>query len=261
VAWLIRWLVASGDQRAYRYPDDGDAVAVGIIAASGLSGQEWEQQESFVLQQFDKTISAAEAHRMLDYGSGLGRIAKRYASLFESVTSYEPDADRLRDQQDQIEPDPNRDRIDLISALNDSHIGYDLAVCSHIIQHVSTELIDDLMDDLVSRVRRGGHFILLTTLSAEDQQQFAIGRLHAGRSIEVSVSRDEFNAATRDGGHQLLPVHFFPFATVISLCGVRGLEVVEAYGLHGRVGVVGPVATMTSQLDSCRDIAVLARRR
>jgi SAM-dependent methyltransferase len=243
---------------SYRYPDHGDRVTVALMSRGGLSHEEWEAQEAHVLSRLDDVLAGAPARTLLDYGSGLGRLALRYAGMFERVTAYEPDLHRADEQRRCVAGQP---RVEVVTRLDDTAVGYDAVVCSHVIQHVRTDMVEPVVRDVVGRVRDGGHVLLITTLSPGPEPRFVIGSLDGdGAVVERPVSKQEFDAAVAGDPGQL-PVHFFPYGWLLAACDAVGLEPVAAYGLHGRAGVVGPVTSETPELLACRDIALLARRR
>ena len=249
-------------QHPYEYPDDGDRVTLAIMAQSDLSPEQWEYEESAVLEHIDAIILEGPRDRLLDYGSGLGRLALRYAATFDHVASYEPDLGRANMQRDHVAADEYGARVQVASDPSELGADFDAAVCSHVIQHVPTDVVTTILGDITGRLRRGGHLLLITTLSADPNPRFVVGRFSdAGRAVEDAVSQETFNETLRGSPSGQLPVHFFPYADLIEILDEQGMDLVVAYAFHGTVGVVGPLLSAAAEVVGCRDVAVLARRR
>ena len=253
----------------YRYADPGDRLTRQLIAQSGLSDEAWERQESLVLDELTGPLTTLEPRRrLLDFGSGLGRLSVRFAGLFDQVTSIEPDVDRARAQAATVAASPYADRIQLTSGgLGPAEVGqYDAVICSHVIQHVGTATANSILDTLAAALRPGGYLLLLTTLTSTTAERFVIKRLAAGsRVFEQDVSRAEFELACRTNEIGRLPVRFFSYSDLADALARRSLRLVASYLFHGRLGVVGPVTAPPvptggiAEPLAWRDIAILAR--
>jgi SAM-dependent methyltransferase len=251
----------------YRYPDQGDGLTLRLIADSGLSLAEWEAQESAVLDALSVLLGGLPSRgRLLDFGSGLGRLAIRFAGLFDRVTSIEPDASRAAVQRKHLAAAGRLDQVEVRTAgLDDADVGvYDAAVCSHVVQHVQAAAALAILDGLARALRPGGYLLLLTALAPPDGDRFAINDIDTdGGFIERPVTPDEFDAACRDNVEGRLPVRFFTYQSLIDLLRERGVRPVAAYGFHGPSGVFGPLPGQGQDLPAavagCRDLAVLAQ--
>jgi cyclopropane fatty-acyl-phospholipid synthase-like methyltransferase len=223
---------------------------------------DWEQQESAVLEQVDGILRRYPRQAALDYGSGLGRLARRYAAIFRQVTSYEPDAGRARQQRESMAGSADADRIRLVSDVADVGDGYDAVVCSHVIQHVATPTAGDILQDIALRIHPGGHLLLVTTLSPHSSDMFVVDRIaEDGAVVEDEVSWAGFNSTAEAGTQGVLPVRFFSFDDLVSVLAKLGMDLVSAFGFHGGAGVVGPLGAATPELLQCRDVAILGRLR
>lgn len=250
------------DGQPYHYPDEGDRVTVALMGQQALSPSEWERQESAVLARMEQTFRQHPHDAALDYGSGLGRLAIRFASVFHRMTSYEPDAGRARQQRDITANSPLADRIRVVSDVADIGSGYDAVICSHVIQHVVTGAAGEILRDTSARIRIGGHLLLLTTLSPRPSEMFVVGRVSdIGQVVEDEVSRATFDTTLQSGRQGILPVRFFAYDDLLAAVTEVGMDVVAVYGLHGAIGIVGPLRAASPDLLRCRDIAMLCQLR
>jgi SAM-dependent methyltransferase len=246
----------------YHYPDEGDRVTLALMEQRGIPRSEWERQEEAVLGRIDRVLLRYRHGTALDYGSGYGRLARRYAGIFRRVTSYEPDAERAGQQRELVAGSTGADRIAVVSDLGDAGTGYDAVICSHVIQHVASPTARSILRDIADRMRPTGHLLLVTTLSPGSSDRFVVSRLaDNGDVVEDSVSRDRFDSAFQTGTQGLLPVRFFAFDDLRATLAELGMDLAAAYGFHGDAGVVGPLQAATADLLRCRDIAVLAQLR
>jgi SAM-dependent methyltransferase len=227
---------------SYRYPDPGDRVTAGAIRAVGVDEAELRRQETEVLDKFEKRLGIAHRHKLLDYGSGEGRLSGHFAALFEYVVAYEPDDDRrashaqLASRDSKVELLATFDRLAQASS-------FDAAICSHVIQHVSRDEAEVVLGDLAAALRQGGALLLLTTstgLTWEDKPRFFVSKLStAGEAVESEVNAVEFDAAFRRNTPGELPIHFYGKRELLHGLTKHGFVDLQAYGLHGNAGVVG----------------------
>lgn len=261
---------------SYRYPDPGDRVTAGAIRAVGVEESELQRQEADVLSRFARRLDAVHHHRLLDYGSGEGRLTSRFAELFEYVAAYEPDEGRRATHAESLS---KGDPVELLATFDRDALlsSFDAAICSHVIQHVSREEVRVVLDDLAAVLRPGGALLLLTAatgLDWADEPRFVVSRLSPrGRAVESEVDADEFDAVFRRNAAGELPIHFFGRTELIDSLTRHGFVDVQAYGLHGNAGVVGlhnaddtssrpPRSACRADVPlHARDVAVLATRR
>lgn len=254
----------------YRYPDPGELLTLQAIADTGLSVDAWEGQESQVLDALtDPWSRLAPPRRLLDFGSGLGRLTLRFAGLFDLVTSIEPDVDRARAQVEAVAVSGLADRIQVrTNGLGSADYGqYDAVICSYVLHHVDTAAASSILDELALAPRPDGYLLVLTTLTSSTSERFTIERLDAdNRLLEQEVSRAEFDLSCRSNEVGRLPVRFFSYSDLTDAFARRSLRMVASYLFHGRLGVVGPLTAppvLTSRTVKplpWRDIAILARR-
>jgi SAM-dependent methyltransferase len=265
-------------QGSYRYPDPGDRLTAATIRAVGFGISEWRRQEAEILNRFAVWLATqSPRRRLLDYGSGEGRVSARFATLFERVTAYEPDDQRRAIHAQRIGGDDSN--VELLASFNQvaAAATFDAAICSHVIQHITRDAADAVLADLASALRPGGALLLLTTstwLAGWDTPRYVLSWLSAkGPAVESEVDAVEFDTACRKNTLGKLPIHFFSMRELLDALNRHSFRVVEAYGLHGNVGVVGPI-DLTSAAPSrqpseassgdthqyCRDVAIFATR-
>jgi len=254
--------MTSADHHKYRYPDPAENITLTLVDQSELSPELWGEQESSVLAKIDEALRHGRLLTLLDYGSGTGRLAVRYAEIFERVTSFEPDAGRAREQRDFIAMTPLADRIRVIEDLAVADAEYNAVLCSHVIQHVPRAVAERVLQDITGHVEHGGVVVLLTTLSPDKDPHYVLSYVSdAGRAVEDDVSAVEFENAAREDVIGVLPVRFFPLAGLVAELDRLGMDTLGAFGFHGSSGIVGPATEASPELLRCRDVALVTRRR
>ena len=254
--------MASGGDDTYRYPDVNDHITLTLIDQCEIPPGVWEDQESTVLAGVDEVLRQGPLRRLLDYGSGGGRLAVRFADTFESVTSFEPDPDRAQLQREFLATRPQGRRIRVVEDPSDAGADFDVVLCSHVIQHVPHAMADSVLHDVSTRVARGGFAVILTTLSPRSTPVFVLNYVtEDGRAVEDEVSADTFEAALRTRSIGVLPIRFFPFDVLVADLDRLGMDTVTAFGFHGNSGVVGPTTVTSPELLRCRDMVLVTRRR
>jgi SAM-dependent methyltransferase len=235
-------------QNSYRYPDPGDRLTAATIRTVGVEESEWLRQEIEILDRFaDRLAMQSPRRRLLDYGSGEGRIAAYFAALFERVTAYEPDDERRAYHARLIRGDEGN--VELLASFDRvaANATFDTAICSHVIQHVARDTAHAVLADLAAALRSGGALLLLTAstgMTGWDTPRYVVSRLSAdGEAAESEVDAIGFEAACQRNAPGELPIHFFAMAELLGVLDRHGFHTVEAYGLHGSAGVVGPINT------------------
>jgi SAM-dependent methyltransferase len=264
-------------QSAYRYPDPGDRLTAANIRAVGVDESELRRQEAVVLDRFaDRLAAQFPRRRLLDYGSGEGRLSFHFAALFEWVTAYEPD-ERRRASHAQRAGDEHRE-VELLASFDAAAVAdtFDAAVCSHVIQHIARDAADAVLADLAVALRKGGELLLLTTFSGVtrwlDEPRYVVSELSPdGNASESEVDAVGFDIACQRNTIGRLPIHFWGRRELLGSLERHGFQTVEGYTLHGNAGVVGVINTIGATAlhessvagpgKAClhsRDIAILA---
>jgi SAM-dependent methyltransferase len=258
--------------RDYRYPDDGDILTAAMIEDSAVAQELWGEQESEILQLFEAELRGLSPRRyLLDYGSGEGRITERFASLFERITSFEADPQRAERQARLLAHSPYAEHIDVFSDLGEVDalgVEYDAVVCSHVLQHVATDIANGILEYLARALRAGGSALITTSVYRWDRELFTVSSFGSdGRNVEKEVAPAEFDRVFTSNEQGLLPIHFFACTGLVELIASHGLEPSAAYAFHGGAGIRGPLALSDEDGDErvrdladCRDIAILARK-
>lgn len=264
-------------QSAYRYPDPGDRLTAANIRAVGVDESELRRQEAAVLDRFaDRLAAQLSRRRLLDYGSGEGRLSSYFEALFERVTAYEPDARRRASHAQRASGEHGE--VELQASFDAAAVAatFDAAVCSHVIQHIARDAVGTVLADLAVALRKGGELLLLTTFSGVtrwlDEPRYVVSELSPdGKARESEVDAVGFDTACQRNTMGKLPIHFWGRRELLSALERHGFQTVEAYTLHGNAGVVGVINTIGATAlhesgvagpeNAClhsRDIAILA---
>ncbi len=217
----------------YHYPDRDD-----LITARGLESSEpykgyWEKSERRIFNVIKATVGE-ELQRpdtwLMDAGSGWGRLLPVFGPLFDRVIAVEPDPERL---QRAIET-ANQNGLAKKTFFVRSQIqeilwpgeSIDAIICSHIIQHVHTDLAPEILSKFRDLLKEDGILFLTTSHSTALRDFFAAGRLD-GEKVSFSLSDlEEFNRLAMSRGDGL-PVRFFTIDSVKRLLEEAGFAPID----------------------------------
>ena len=182
----------------YIYPDENDRLTCEMIE-TGFDGEYWGKSEELVLGQAleeAKPLAAARRNagqkvQLLDLGCGMGRLFQTFAAVADEITGAEPDPGRFAGAEKEGHRVAGEAGIPVhvingdASALPEEK-QFDIIVSSHVMQHITCRMAEDLMKTMAEKLRPEGLLILTTTYTdcGEDQFSGKAGRMgSAGRNM------------------------------------------------------------------------------
>lgn len=199
---------------SYRYPDHDDRITAHFIEQSEPYTGYWDLSElrafNLAVQRLDRILGNRENITALDAGCGEGRLLPWLTQLAGDITSVDPDPDRLAVARKQAEHLRDRKLNFESCAITDfSSEPFNLVVCSHVIQHVSTREVIPLLERLHQLTTPDGVLLLSYSRAPVGQESFALTRLEEGQARSYPVDREQFDATVRQPiPGPGLPVHF-----------------------------------------------------
>jgi len=233
---------------AYRYPDHDD-----VVTKLGLEGSEpfpgyWIQSERRILDLMATRIASlrqgfGKPSWMMDAGCGWGRLIPRFHPYFDRVLAVEPDPERLdRARQSAAKEGFQEKTVFLCQQLQDlawPDGSIDVAISSHVIQHVRTDLVLPILRNLLRVIRADGVLFLTTSHSPIGRDLHAVGVANEARATFRPIAREEFDriAASSSEG---LPVRFYAIRTLEMILSEAGFltEQVRVFQLMGHSRVL-----------------------
>ena len=241
----------------YFYPDFNDEMT-GTMIRSLSNVQEWtDQEQRVILTLASRILDLSPPRSLLDLGAGLGRLVFQLLPYFNEGTFIEPD-DGRRLRLSKICQEVGALDVGFTVTPRwpeeSGHIFYDVAVISHVIQHIPESTTRELLSQACERLRPGGLLYIATCFAGASQDRFSVSQFNDRREWEeVSIDANEFErlAAVPESGK--LPVHFFTQDHLVSMIEERGVTVIDLLPFHN-------VTRQEFTTRDYRDIAIIAKR-
>ena len=195
----------------YFYPDVDDEIMLTLVLSENKDLRFWESVEDYILSYPESYLKRKRRHTLLDLGCGDGRLAIRFSKYFDKVIALEPDSSRMQYAKYNI----NSKKISNVEYIQAPFLSaelpneeFDVVICSHIIQHMHTDMIAQIVQGNSNVLKKGGLLILLTNYSGQDEDFFVKSFLNKGKVCKENISEEFFNRLTVNN-QNILPIHFF----------------------------------------------------
>jgi len=200
----------------YFYPDINDKLISSEIEKKEPFSGYWDNSEKFVLSGVMELIQGSSRERLVDAGTGEGRLSKLFAPFFDEVIALDPDPQRLAKAQKSFRDSGTSNIQCIVSTLQDAQVeksSCDMVLISHIIQHVPTTELNAMFKKAHALLKEGGKLVLMTNHSTRLHDRYTKQFMKNCEIVNQSISEEEFNSLTmnKDG---ILPIHHFTIKTL-----------------------------------------------
>ncbi|MGN1413100.1 MAG: class I SAM-dependent methyltransferase [Anaerovoracaceae bacterium] len=227
---------------AYTYPDENDRLTCEMIETQ-FDGEYWGKSEDLVLgQALEEANLLAAARRnagqkvqLLDLGCGMGRLFQTFAAVADEITGAEPDPGRFAVAEKEGRRVAGEAGIPVhvingdASALPEGK-QFDIIVSSHVMQHITCRMAEDLMKTMADKLRPDGLLVLTTTYTDGGEDRFSGEGWKDGQRWSQYVNREEFDSLF--GCEGMLPVRMFSPGSLCALAENAGLELLQTSMYH-----------------------------
>lgn len=234
----------------YTYPDKNDVMTSQLIGEVSRNDY-WGKSERLVLERAEEFIrksAQAEGSRCeaegavvgaaLDLGCGQGRLLPWLAALASEVTGAEPDPERMKAAAvlaEGLKTAAGQPVSVLCGDVGEAekHIApesLDLALSSHVIQHIPMSVTEDMFMRLGSLMKKGGILVMTATISPGAEDAYTLESMKDGVRSSERSDRAGFEAAADMPG--VLPVAFYTQNTVKDFMEPAGFELADVWGYH-----------------------------
>lgn len=227
---------------AYTYPDKDDRLTCQLIEKE-FDPQYWGKSEDRVLGQAVEEAgklaevrrSAGKKVRLLDLGCGMGRLFQVFAGTVDEITGAEPDQGRFAEAEKEGRRVTAETGVPVtvvngdVSALP-AEDKYDIILSSHVMQHITCQMAEDLMAAMAERLEPEGLLILTTTCTEGPEDRFFSESWKDGQRHTQPISREEFNSLF--GCEGALPVRMISSQNMGALTENTGLELFRMSRYH-----------------------------
>lgn len=220
----------------FKYPDPGDQVTIAMIGKEEKEQGDWGRSEREVLDMAKEAIAAETPPDgvLIDAGCGAGRLIPEFEGLVGKIIAVEPDEARMRDAVSNTIEGGRQDKVEFQNVTIEemqTKVPADVAVCSHIIQHIKPEQAQAVLTKLSDSMKKGGLLVLTTNYSQEEEDTYTKGSITDGKMVEETISPEEFAALTQND-QGILPIHWFSESTIKQMMGSAGFEIINQRAFH-----------------------------
>lgn len=221
---------------SYHYPDFNDTLIIKFLEKFEHNDPYWEESEREIINRiFDHMKNRPDFmfNNYLDAGCGRGRLLWVFRKHFQLITGIEPDINRYKDALGMAAEFGIVDKSELINVAAEdfrSSTKFDLILSSHVIQHIHTDTVLPLMENLKDHLSESGVIALTTCHSTGVEDQYGNNYMNNGSPVRASVTKEEFNSLV--DGKGMLPVHYFNSDLLIADLASVGLKTIDFRVFH-----------------------------
>ncbi len=244
---------------SYTYADCADKL-VNTLFRDARFASYWRHSEERILEQIEhrvKTYCPTHAHgTLLDAGCGDGRLIRRFQTLFGAVLALDSDRTRLQAARELCIELKILHKTKLmcrpVQELAD--IPVDTIICSHLLQHVSYDFLETILQVFHRVLRPRGLLFITTSHSRRNTNYFIETRYTKNGVRSTEISKNAFDLLCRRPEEQALPTHLFSLKYLADTLASHGFRIHESQVFH--------LSSVNYKIDSslAREILINATR-
>lgn len=221
----------------YSYPDENDEILLTFIQDQEPYQGYWDASERKALHRLGNEIGGLLAPRdmvrALDAGCGEGRALAWIAGFAERITALDPDQGRLAKASARVLPPQTQARFDNVPISDVDGGPYQLIVCNHVVQHVSTSLVREILKTF-RRIAAPETFLIMSySRSPVGQESYGIAQMEEGAHAFEPIDRQGFDRFAETGGRPgYLPVRLIDPASFAADALSAGWSTVWSWTFH-----------------------------
>ena len=174
-----------------------------------ISGEPADYFAAYKALYLKRILAGLKIQRILDYGCGVGSLAKHLRTQFPvaRIDGFDPSRESLRKVEDFL-----RRQGTYVSSLRDVASGYDLIVLANVLHHVRPDEREAVLTEVFSRLAPGGQLAVFEHNPYNPLTQWAASRC-AFDVDAIFLTGKETRARLRMAGFNILRkdyVVFFP---------------------------------------------------
>jgi 2-polyprenyl-3-methyl-5-hydroxy-6-metoxy-1,4-benzoquinol methylase len=221
----------------YHYPDENDGLTIKFLAEFEKSEQYWDESENAIIEIIREQISASrnegEINSFLDAGCGNGRLIPKFEDQFDQIVALEPDSERLNHATELLKSLGLEQKTSFCLSLAEefkSDQKFDFILSSHVIQHIHTGSVEQLLRNLADHLKTDGILAVTTCHSTRNQEHYLKNYVQNGKPVRQEIDEATHNQLVNSDG--ALPIHFFRTDTLINMLTELGLETIVFKVFH-----------------------------
>lgn len=196
---------------AYFYPDIADQITLDLILLNNINVEALEQSENVIFASAENLFQKNRFGSLLDLGCGKGRLTSKFSKYFNTVTALDPDRWRLEQAIKNL-GEKNIRNVEYVEAFfQDTDFPddyYDVVICNQMIQHIDTNTIQPIIQEILRILKTNGILLLTTSYSEKNADYFLKSYFKNGSVETEEIGEIEFNRLMTNH-EKILPIHYF----------------------------------------------------
>jgi 2-polyprenyl-3-methyl-5-hydroxy-6-metoxy-1,4-benzoquinol methylase len=226
-------------KKDYFYPDKNDTLTVTFTLEKQPFEGYWAKSEQFVVERMKNFIRAYTKNKInacfLDAGCGTGRLLPEFESYFNKILAIDPDERLLEIAKDTVKKSGLSRKVIFqhtsIEKLEWKERSIDVILCSHILQHVHTDSLTNILTKFEQLLENNGFVFITTCYSRKNYDYYVKMYLKNSKVVEEVIDKDEFNLLI-DNENNILPIHFFSKKSMFKMFHNFRFEIVDFKSFH-----------------------------
>lgn len=226
-------------KKDYFYPDKNDVITVKFISEKQPFEGYWAKSEQFVLERMKKFVDTYTRNKIntcfLDVGCGTGRLLPEFESYFDKMLAIDPDKYLLEMANDTVKKCGLSRKMlfqhTSIEKLKWKERSIDVILCSHILQHVHTDSLANMLTKFEQLLKNNGLVFITTCHSRKNYDFYTKMYLKNREVVEEGIEKNEFNFLSRNE-KDILPNHFFSKKNIFRMLHSFHFEIFDFKSFH-----------------------------
>ncbi len=222
----------------YCYPDQKDYLTEIYIKKKELFPGYWYNSEQYILDvvkmHLNKHITPGDKVSLLDAGCGDGRLLHEIGYYFSNILAVDADPGRLKSAIKSVKESELAQKV-IFRNVSIENINienkFDAIFCSHVLQHVHTGTLKQILEKMSKLIKKNGLIFLMTCHSILEHDYFIKSYLKGSELIEETINEEQFNQLVLNIEH-ILPIHFYARKALEKELQKLGLDIIDFKVFH-----------------------------
>jgi len=188
----------------YKYPDNEDQILCSFVRKEEPYSGYWTESDEGALAQLGNYLAdrlpAREFVNAIDAGCGWGRGLPWVAKFAERIIAVDPDPSRLAEARKYESLAKTRLSFENISIGEVQGGPYELIVCNHVIQHVSTSMTQRILSKFRDLATPSTILVMSFSRSPVGKEFYGVSCMKEGVPGFEKIDRSDFNRLADMGG-------------------------------------------------------------